>query len=130
MLDSLIQMPSEPSPPWYGLTTRPKHEKMCGQILQGKGLESYLPVYRTRRRWSDRIVESERPLFPGYLFCRFEPHKRVPVLNTPGVLSVVGVGSQPEPIPEHEIEAIQQVLRSGLTVDVCLFLREGQRIRV
>jgi transcription antitermination factor NusG len=49
---------------------------------------------------------------------------------TPGVISIVGFGKGPTPIPESEIEALQQVLRSGLAAEPCPFLREGQRIRV
>jgi transcription antitermination factor NusG len=98
--------------------------------LQSKGYEQYLPVYRRRQRWSDRIVETDRPLFPGYVFCRFDARKRLPIVSTPGVVSVVGFGSEPAPISDSEIEAVRAILRSGLAAEPCPFLREGQRIRV
>jgi transcription antitermination factor NusG len=98
--------------------------------LQAKGYESYVPVYQTRRRWSDRTVLADAPLFSSYVFCRFDYSNRLPVMITPGVASIVGFGSDPAPIPDAEIEAVQAVLRSGLASEPCPFLREGQRIRI
>jgi len=116
--------------PWFAVRTRSKHEKVAAAVLENKGFEQYLPVYRSRRRWSDRVVESDRPLFPGYLFCRFDPKKRLPILTTPSVVSIVGFCNEPAPIPESEIEAVQAILRSGLATEPCQFLREGQPVRV
>jgi len=116
--------------PWFAIRTRAKHEKVAATILANKGFEQYLPVYRRRRRWSDRIVESDQPLFPGYFFCRFDPKKRLPILTTPNVVSIVGFSNEPAPVPDSEIEAVQAVLRSGLATEPCPFLREGQAIRV
>jgi transcription antitermination factor NusG len=76
------------------------------------------------------VLELERPLFPGYVFCRFDPIHRLPILTTPGVVSIVGVGKEPAPISDSEVEAIQVVLRSGCAAGPCPFLREGQRVRV
>jgi hypothetical protein len=63
--------------------------------LQNKGYEQYLPVYRRRQRWSDRILETDRRLFRGYVFCRFDARKRLPIVSTPAVVSVVGFGNEP-----------------------------------
>lgn len=116
--------------PWYGVRTRSNHEKIAATVLGSKGYEQYLPVCRVKRRWSDRIVVTEQPLFPGYVFCRFDRTKRLPVMTTPGVVSIVGCGNEPAPIEEHEVEAIQVLLRSGLATEPCPFLREGQRVRI
>lgn len=116
--------------PWFAVRTRSNQERVAAQVLEGKGYEHYLPVYRSRRRWSDRVVTTEIPLFPGYVFCRFDPKNRLPVVTTPGVVSVIGFGSEPAPIPDTEIEAIQTVLSSGLAAEPCPFLREGQRVRI
>jgi transcription antitermination factor NusG len=116
--------------PWYGVRTKAKHESVAAGALKGKGYEQYLPLYRSRRRWSDRVVDSVVPQFPGYVFCRFDATRRLPILTTPGVISIVGFGKGPTPIAESEIEAIQTVLRSGLAVEPCPFLHEGQHIRV
>ena len=116
--------------PWFGLHTRSNQEKTTATVLSHKGYEHYLPTYKSKKRWSDRVVEKDRPLFPGYVFCRFDPKVRLPILTTPGVISVVGFGNDPAPIDSAEIEAVQAVISSGLHAEPCAFLREGQRIRV
>jgi transcription antitermination factor NusG len=116
--------------PWYGVRTKPNHESVAASALERKGYEQYLPVYRYRRRWSDRVVDLNLPQFPGYVFCRFDAMRRLPILMTHGVMSIVGFGQGPTPIPDCEIEAIQLVIRSGLASEPYPFLHEGQRIRV
>src|SRR5438445_11213309 len=113
--------------PWYALRTKSNQERTVATALNQKGFECYLPVYQTRRRWSDRIMEIELPLFSGYLFCRFRPAKRLPVITTPGVVSILGFGNEPVPIPESEIAAVQTALHSGLATVPCAFPRAGQR---
>lgn len=127
-----LEMPPEAPErfPWYAIRTRSNHEKLAASVLQGKGYEPYLPVYRHRRRKADVMVESEHSLFPGYVFCRFDFTKRLPILTTTGVISVLGFGKEPAPIPDHEMEAVEAVLRSGLPAEPCAYLREGQRVRV
>jgi len=116
--------------PWFALRTRSNFEKIAAIGLENKGLTPYLPTYRNRRRWSDRVVVTETPLFRGYVFCRFNPLHRLPILTTTGVISIVGCGSEPVPIDEVEIEAIDTILRTGLAAEPCPFLREGQTVRV
>lgn len=116
--------------PWFGIRTRSNFEKTTSAFLASRGYLQYLPLYRVKRRWSDRVVETQLPLFPGYVFCRFDPKQRLPILNTPGVFTIVGFGNEPAPIPDSEIEAIQTVLNSGLSAEPCPFLHEGQRIRI
>ncbi len=116
--------------PWYALRTRSNFENLAALSLERKGLETYLPTYRHRRRWSDRVVETQAPLFKGYVFCRFDNLQRLPVVSTPGVISVVSYGLEPAPIDEKEIEAVQMILRSGLASEPYPFLKEGQPVRV
>ena len=74
---------------WYALTVKPRHEQTASQHLGAKGLERFVPTYRTSRRWSDRRKEVELCLFPGYVFCRFDAAHRVPVLQSAGVAGIV-----------------------------------------
>ena len=115
--------------PWYGIRTRSNQENVAAIVLRGKGYDPYVPLYRVRRR-PDVQAESERLLFPGYLFCRFDVKKRLPILTTTGVISVLGFGREPAPIPDLEMEAVRAVLRSGLFAEPYPYLREGQRVRI
>jgi len=121
---------AEAALPWFALRTRSNFEKLAATALENKGLTPYLPTYKNRRRWSDRVVVSDSPLFQGYVFCRFDPLNRLPVLTTTGVISIVGCGTEPAAIDDQEIESIDAILRSGLATEPCPFLREGQRVRV
>jgi transcription antitermination factor NusG len=104
---------------------------VASATLRGKGYEDFLPLYPSRRRWSDRIKELELPLFPGYLFCRFDVSDRLmPILTTPGVIGIVGAGKTPIPVGDEEIESIRAILRSGLAAQPCSFLGIGSRVYV
>jgi len=114
--------------PWYAICVRSKFEPLVSKALSGKGYDEYLPLYRSRRKWSDRSTDLEIPLFPGYLFCRLDVQNRLPILTTPGVISIVGTGKIPVAIPDQEIEAIQTVVQSGLHVLPWPQLAVGSRV--
>jgi transcription antitermination factor NusG len=116
--------------PWFAVKVRTCREKFVALSLRQKGLTEFLPLYRARRRWSDRFQEIELALFPGYLFCRLDPLHRLPVLTTPGVHSILGVGKTPIPVDESEVAAIQAIVSSGLRVGPWPFLEAGQRVRI
>src|SRR5258708_13225523 len=98
--------------PWFALRVRSRRETMIAAQLEGQGFECFLPLYKSIRRWSDRLKELEQPLFPGYLFCRFDFQNRSPILMTPGVQQIVGVGRTPIPVEESELESIRKALAS------------------
>ena len=100
--------------PWFAILTKTGREKNATLLLENTGYECYLPICRLKRKWSDRMKETEAPLFPGYLFCRMNPQDRAPVLITPGVIQIVSVGKRPTPVEEQEIMAIQRVAKSAL----------------
>jgi transcription antitermination factor NusG len=117
--------------PWYVVAVRPNFERPASLSFREKGFETFLPVYRVRRKWSDRIKEIEVPLFPGYTFCRLDPRQRLPILQVPGVVSILGFpGTGPLPVGEAEIEAIRTILRSGLPAGPWPFLRKGNFVTV
>ncbi len=115
---------------WFALTVRPNHEKTAAQALENKNLEVLLPLYRARRRWSDRTKDLELPLFAGYVFGRFTASERTRVLSTPGVTSVVGFGNKPAAVSDAEIASIRTLMASGLPLSPWPFLRVGQRVRI
>jgi transcription antitermination factor NusG len=128
--NSFLTAESDTLFPWFAVRTRSNFEQLTATLLRSKGLEEFLPAAMTRRRWSDRVKTIETPLFPGYVFCRFDVQNRLPVLTTPGVVGIVGIGKQPVAIPDHEIANIRSILRSGLAAQPWPFLRVGERILI
>jgi transcription antitermination factor NusG len=116
--------------PWFALQVRSRYEKKVAYMLDGKGYECFLPTYQSRRRWSDRTKDVELSLFPGYLFCRFNPQERLPILKTPGLISVVGTARIPTAVDENEIFALQTLVASGLPRQPWPYLQVGQRVRI
>jgi transcription antitermination factor NusG len=114
--------------PWYAVQVQSRRTSLAFDTLCGKGYETYLPLYRSERRWSDRVKKLDLPLFPGYLFSRFDVLHRLPVLTTPGVTGIVGAGKTPLPVEDEEIEAVRVVLRSGMKAQPWPFLGVGSRV--
>jgi transcription antitermination factor NusG len=115
---------------WVALHVRPRSERLVANALSYKEIEVFLPLYTARRRWSDRVKELQLPLFDGYVFCKLNLLYRMPALTIPSVIQFVGAGKTPVPIEEHEIAALQSVVKSGLPSMPWPFLKIGQRIRV
>jgi transcription antitermination factor NusG len=116
--------------PWFAILARTSREKTASLLLENAGYECYVPIVKYKRQWSDRIREVEVPLFPGYFFCRMNPHNRLPVLMTPGVIQIVGVGKTPIPVEEEEIAAIQRVGQSGLETMPWPYVEVGHAARI
>jgi transcription antitermination factor NusG len=116
--------------PWYVVRVRSNFERTASVSFQEKGYETFLPVYRCRRRWADRVKQVDQPLFPGYTFCRFDAQKRLPILQTPGVVSILGSSLGPIPVEDHEVESVSRMLASSLPVGPWPFLGQGQYVVV
>jgi transcription antitermination factor NusG len=115
---------------WFALQVRTRWEGSTAVLLSGKGYQTFLPTYKTRKRWKGRVQEVDSALFPGYVFCHFDAQKRLPILVTPGVISVVGQGRVPLPVDDGEMAAIQTIVSSGFRAEPWPFLELGQRIRI
>jgi transcription antitermination factor NusG len=115
---------------WYAIYTRHQHEKTVAQILTVKGLQAWLPVYETSRRWRDRVKVLTLPLFPCYVFIKGDSHRRLDVLTTPGVHEFVSTGGHPAPIPAEEVEAIRKGIASGARLEPHPLLRNGDWVSI
>jgi transcriptional antiterminator NusG len=115
---------------WYALHVKPRFEKYVTSQLEGKGYETFLPTYISKRKWSDRVKSISLPLFPSYVFCRFDIHSRLPIVITPGVMAVLGAGKIPTPVDESELSAVQHIAESGLATHPYPYLAAGERVRV
>jgi transcription antitermination factor NusG len=80
--------------PWFALRVKSRHEKSVAASLQSRDIEELLPLYVSRNSWADRYKNVHLPLFPGYVFSRFEAENRGAVLRTPGVIDLVLLGTK------------------------------------
>lgn len=117
---------------WYAIRTRARFEKKVESVLRQREIESFLPLLKAVHRWSDRCKAIHSPLFKGYVFVRLRCTRqaRLAVLQTGGVLGFAGPDDQPFPIPDHEIEALQRVLKLQPACAIRAFLHPGQRVRI
>jgi transcription antitermination factor NusG len=115
---------------WYAVYTAVNQEKAVSNGLRERGIEQYLPLYKTVRRRTDRRVVLHRPLFPGYLFVHIDFADRLRVLELPRVVRLVGNGAAPARVPDEQIEKLQLGLSCGGNVLPCPNLSRGSRVRV
>ena len=115
---------------WYATYTCANHEKRVREQLEQRSVESFLPLYETVRRWKDRRMRLQLPLFPGYLFVRIAAIDRLRVLQIPGVVRIVGFNGQLTALPDDDVEALKKGLASGVLAEPHPFLTTGRRVRV
>lgn len=113
--------------PWFALQVKSRHEKAVSLALRSKGYVEFLPLYR-RCYASGRLRDVELPLFPSYVFCRFDPYQRLPILMTPGVFSIVGTRKCPLPVDDAELAAVQRALKLGLRAEPFPFIQVGDQV--
>jgi transcription antitermination factor NusG len=115
---------------WFAIYTRPRHEKKVAAYLHDKGIDVFLPLRTVISRWKDRKKEIQFPLFAGYVFVYTSPENRLAILRTPGVVQFVAENGIPAAIPEDQIEAVRQLVDSGLQFDPYPYVKEGMRVRI
>jgi transcription antitermination factor NusG len=115
---------------WYATYTCANHEKQVARELQSRALECFLPLYRSVRRWKDRRVTLDLPLFPGYLFVRLALRDRVRVLQIPSVVHLVSFSGQPVAIPDDEMDSLRRGLSHYLRAEPHPFLTAGRRVTI
>jgi transcription antitermination factor NusG len=115
--------------PWHVLHVVANHEKRVARHLTARSLEHYLPLYAVRSKWTDRVVDLERPLFAGYVFVRFPREERISVVSAPGVLRLLGSGVG-ETVSAAEIERIREGLASGYILRPHPTVSVGELVRV
>lgn len=118
------------SEPWCALHTRHQHEKIVAEILSRKGFEIFLPLYSAVHRWKDRTKSLSLPLYPCYVFLRGGLDRRLQIMTTPGVSSIVGSAGRVDVIPDAEIDTVRRVVESFLHVEPHPFLKCGDWVRV
>jgi transcriptional antiterminator NusG len=115
---------------WFAVQVRCRCEKTVEELLQGKGYTTFLPLFRCRKRRGKRLETRMEPLFSGYVFCRFNPVHRLPILKTPGLIRIVGGQHGPTPVDDDELSALLRVQESGAIAEPWPFLRVGDRVHI
>lgn len=116
---------------WHALYTRSRHEKIVTRELGKHGIETFLPLRKIKRHWSDRVKLIEEPLFHGYVFTRIPIQKKNVVLSTYGAVSFVHFGPNcPADIPDKDIAALRRFMQEDIQVDPFPYIKEGQRVYI
>ncbi len=117
---------------WYALYTRSRHEKFINSQLTKRNIESFLPTRSIKRRWSDRTMTIEEPLFKSYIFVRtdnFYKHKK-DILRTKGAVKFVSAGTEPVSIDEATILSLKNIIRDDIAIDPFPYLAQGDRVSI
>lgn len=115
---------------WYAVFTMPQNEKSALKQLALREVEAFLPTYETVKVWKNRQrVKTVMPLFPTYLFVYIERRQRVKVLQSPGVIHIVGNNHEDSPIADSEIELLRSGVQ-GRTVEPYRELVVGKAVRI
>ncbi len=128
--ESVLLPPDYLEPRWYVAYTCANHEKTVLDQLERRSVESFLPIYAAIRRWKDRRIRLDLPLFPGYVFVHWALNDRMRVLQTPGVVRLVGFGGQSAALPDGDVAALRQGLSREMCIEPHPYLKVGHRVRV
>jgi transcription termination/antitermination protein NusG len=115
---------------WFAVQVTPRHEKRVDTILQQQNYGHFLPMRRTRRKWSDRVKVIEQPLFPGYVFVRTQSCSVGKIHRIPGFIRVVSFGGRPCSVPDIQIEALQRIIDSKRDIFPIQYLAVGQKVQI
>ena len=117
---------------WYAVYTNPRAEKRAHEQLLEKGIESYLPLLKTLKQWSDRKKWVEEPLFRSYLFVHISDKQYHDVLNTPGIVRYITFEGRAVPVPQRQIDAIRYYLNetSPIAFPDASDLSPGQEVEI
>ena len=112
---------------WFAIQVKPGYEFNVALVLKSKGYEEFVPTYRLDKRVQGAV---EKPLFAGYVFCRFDPAVCAPIVTTPGVIRVVSYGRSPALLSDSEIQSVRTVASSNLPAKPHSYLAPGERVRI
>ena len=115
---------------WIVVRSKPRSEKVAHNELVKKNIESYLPLLKERRKWSDRKKWVEFPLFSSYLFARIDIKDSIFVLQTQGVNTIVKFGKQIAIVQNSVIKAIRLAMEGGYQLEPVEYFVEGNRVEV
>jgi transcription antitermination factor NusG len=114
---------------WYVVRVRANAERKVAQILGNHDIDVFLPLQkRPSRRRNLGLIET--PLFPGYIFARFDRRRHLPVVSCPGVVNILCRGRVPEPVDSSEMFALQTVSHKARSLTPMAALPSGSKVRI
>jgi len=114
----IIHIKKHSVPKWYAIYTNPRAEKLVYNRLIETGIETYLPIQKTYRQWSDRKKLVEKPLLSSYVFVKVVPASFPVVYKTTGVVKFISFEGQPVPIPQKQIDNLKLLIDSNAEIEV------------
>ena len=115
---------------WIALYTKPRHEKLVQKELEKKGLQTYLPLLKERRKWSDRKIWVEFPMFKSYIFVKAELKESIFILQTPGIVRIISFGEKIATLKESNIQAIRLMIEGGYDPKPIKYFIKGDPVEV
>jgi transcription antitermination factor NusG len=128
--DSLVLPAASLEPRWYVVHTCSKHEKKVHEHLNLRNIEAFLPLYESLRRWKDRRVRLQLPLFPSYVFVRIALKDQLRVVEIPSVVRLVGFNGSPTALRDDEVDILRNGLAHQLRAVPHPYLTAGRRVRI
>ena len=113
---------------WFALSVKPRFDKTVTAALETKGFETFLALRKKRNIYRTCCREVDLPVFPGYVFCRFNISARLPILTTPGVLQILGMGPRPSPVPDVEITSLKTATNAQIALEPYPFPPVGHQV--
>ena len=118
-------------PTWIAVIVKSRHEKAVKRCLEAKGYWTSVPLCRCwHTRFSGSNWQSEKPLIAGYVFVAYDASNGFHMVNTPGVVRILGLGATAGMIPYSEIEALERIAAAQLPVAHCQYTKIGERVRL
>jgi transcription antitermination factor NusG len=111
-------VPSADTYKWYPVYTHPRAEKKACQALLNKGLETYLPLHRQLKQWSDRKKWVEEPFIKSYLFVRIKETEQTTVTTTKGISRFIYFSGKIASMPNRQIEELKLLMASSLELEI------------
>ena len=116
---------------WYAVYVRSRYEKKVHKLFLDKGIESSLPLLNTTKQWSDRKKKVKVPLFRGYVFVWIDiHHDKLNVLQTNGVIKLIGIQNEPSRIPDEQIHWMNKLVQESVTIRHEKEIPIGHKMRI
>lgn len=116
---------------WYPVYTNPRAEKRANELLIKKGIETYLPLKKTLKQWSDRKKWVEEPLIKSYLFVKISAQQQAEVLMTNGISRFVYFSGKFASIPDKQIDALRALWDSGIEMELAEYsFKKGESVSI